>query len=108
MSDLLDTEDQRPHYVYRIFDASDRLLYIGCAIHVPSRISMHVELSAQSPASWVIRREMARWTQERYPTKAEARAAERAAIADEWPVLNKQHSPRYRKNVRELPLVATP
>ena len=106
MSGSFDAEDKRPHYVYRIYDADDRLLYIGCAWRVNERIRFHCEISAQSPASWVIRRQMARYTSERFPTKAEARAAERHAIATEWPLLNKQHSPRYRKNVRELPIVA--
>jgi excinuclease UvrABC nuclease subunit len=108
MSGSFDAEDKRPHSVYAIFDSEDRFLYVGCAYNVRERIGFHLELSSQSPASWVIRRRMASWEEIRFPTKAEAREMERRLIRKVMPLLNKQHNPRYRKNVRELPIVASP
>lgn len=105
MSGTFDAEDKRPHSVYIIGDAHGEVLYIGCARNPRERIRFHLEPSSQSPASWVIRRRMARWDSAEFPTKAEARAEERRLIAKYTPLLNKQHNPRYRKNVRELPLV---
>ena len=106
MSHISDRDDMRPHSVYVIFDRDDRILYVGCALDVQSRINFHLEPSSQSVASHVIRSRMWRWTEREFPTKAEAREAERRLIREHMPLLNKQHNPRYRKNVRELPLVA--
>ena len=108
MSGSFDHEDKRPHSVYAIFDAEDRWLYVGCAHDVRERLHFHLEPSSQSPASWVIRQRMAAWEEIRFPTKAEAREAERTLIRKMTPLLNKQHNPRYRKNVRELPIVPRP
>lgn len=106
MSGSFDAEDARPHSVYAIFDRQERLLYIGCAHNVRERIGFHLEPSTQSPASRVIQRLMWGWTSREFPTKADARADERRLIREQMPLLNKQHNPRYRKNVRELPLTA--
>lgn len=106
MSGTHDSLDQRPHSVYIIGDVRGHVLYIGCARHVHDRIRFHLEPSTQSDASRVIQQRMDWWDSEEFPTKAEARAEERRLIAFYMPLLNKQHNPRYRKNVRELPLVA--
>ena len=98
MSGTFDHEDSRPHSVYRCYDADDQLLYIGCAWDVDHRIWFHMQRSSQSEVSWAVRRRMARYTSQEYPTKAAARSAEREAIANEAPLLNRQHNPRrFRK-----------
>ena len=94
MSGVPDALDMRTHHVYRIYDADDALLYIGCAQDVETRLSFHCEISSQSPTSWEIAARMARHTSESYPNKALAREAERQAIAAEAPLLNKQHNRR--------------
>lgn len=106
MSGTFDLLDQRPHSVYLVVDEDNRPLYVGCALDPAERMRMHLEPSTQSAASRVIQSRMACWVAKEYPTKADARAAERRAIERGTPLLNKQHSPRYRKNVRELPIVA--
>ena len=83
---------ERPHYVYRIYDADDRLIYIGCARSVTTRLALHTAPSSRSRASWGIRRRMARHTVEEHPNRAAARAAESAAIRAEQPELNVLHN----------------
>jgi predicted GIY-YIG superfamily endonuclease len=87
------------HYLYRCFDADDQLLYIGCARDVEGRMYHHTQLcNIGKQPNGTLRRHMARWTSEAYPNKLAARAAERAAIRDEAPLLNKQHNPtRFRR-----------
>lgn len=98
MSVQQDADDQRRHSVYRCFDAEGQLLYIGCAQEPTYRMHMHMQTSTQSAVSWELQERMARWDSVEYPTKAEARAAERAAILAERPLLNRQHNPtRWRK-----------
>lgn len=65
------------HYVYRAWDESGLLLYIGCSVNVQRRMSGH-----RSGSMW------ARFAETitvdgPYPTKAEGRAAEHAAIESE-------------------------
>ena len=88
----------RRYYVYRIFDASDRLLYIGCTSCVETRIYMHRATYTLVDA-FLIHRHYDHHTSELIgKSLAEARAAERAAIKEERPVLNRQHNPtRWRK-----------
>jgi excinuclease UvrABC nuclease subunit len=105
MSGTFDAEDQRPHSVYMVLDESLQTLYVGCARNVKERMRMHLEPSSQSPASWVIQQRWAFYGEREMPSKAEARELERRVIREEMPLLNKQHNPRYRKNVRELPIV---
>lgn len=92
MTDLDLPIAERPHFVYRIFDADDALIYIGCARDVESRLTLHCARSSQSPRSWAIRRRMVRHTVEEFPTKAAARAAEAEAIRSERPELNVLHN----------------
>ena len=94
---------ERPHFVYRIFDADDRLIYIGCARDVTSRLTLHTARSSQSPRSWEIRRRMARHTVEEFPDLATARAAEAAAIRAEQPELNVLHKARADEIERATP-----
>lgn len=72
------------HYVYRCYDETDRLVYIGCARDVPTRFQLHHAL---------VIKHARKVTTERYDTKVEARAAEREAIKAEAPPLNKEHNP---------------
>lgn len=89
----------RPHFVYRIFDAEDRLLYVGCAENVESRIYLHQQISSQFPVSWEIARRIDRYTSQKYPNEQLAHEAERRAIESEIPLLNRQHNPRRFKRV---------
>lgn len=74
-------------YVYRAFDAEDRLLYIGSSNNPASRMSDHEKHSPWWPFH-------TRMTLERHDTRAEARAAEALAIATEHPRWNvKDRSP---------------
>jgi predicted GIY-YIG superfamily endonuclease len=95
----VDTRNDRPHYVYRIFDAADRLLYVGCTEDVTTRLFFHCQISTPSEASWEIKRDMARHTSQEYPSKAAAHAAEIHAIRTEMPLLNRQHNPGRFKRV---------
>lgn len=71
--------EDRPHYIYRHFDADGRLLYVGLTVNPRKRpfarqgrpwvASSHIQVSAPMG-------------------KDEALAAERAAIRDEAPVHN--------------------
>jgi predicted GIY-YIG superfamily endonuclease len=97
MSTSFNAEDPRPHFVYWVYDGADQLLYVGCARDVAHRIYLHTAPSTRSETSRQIRARMARYESDEYPTKAEARDAEREAIRVGLPLLNKQHNPRYRK-----------
>lgn len=88
---------EREHYVYRLFDKSDRLLYIGCARDVEERIYMH-RATFTMACSWEIHLNYHHHTSEPYPDLAAAREAERHAITTEAPLLNRQHNPtRWRR-----------
>lgn len=93
-----DAEDEAPHYLYRLFTADGQLLYIGVAFNVEQRVYMH--RATRVCSGWdVIWREYDHHTSERYATKSEARAAERAAITREAPLLNRQHNPKRWRRV---------
>ena len=81
------------HYVYRCYDADDRLLYIGCTQDVEGRIGQHQSLHhIGNPASGYLYKHLVRWTSEMYPDKETARDAEIAGIGAEAPLLNVQHN----------------
>lgn len=80
----------RTHYVYRCYDAADRLLYIGCTQDVEARIAVH-RSSWNNPASAGLSMRMTRYDATEYPDKETARAAERQAIHDEAPLFNLHH-----------------
>lgn len=70
--------------VYRHYDATDRLLYIGSSITPDARYYKHLADGAEW-AELSVRR-----TDEWYPSEAEARMAESVAIFEEQPPYNKR------------------
>lgn len=68
--------------VYRHFDASGRLLYIGCSMDPARRFGVH-----RCVAPWA--RQVANITLEWFDSREEAEAAEAAAIARENPPHNR-------------------
>lgn len=73
--------DDRPHYVYRVYDALNQLLYVGCSIDVDQRMANHEGTSA-----WFVFHSRVEKTA--YSTREEAEAAEANAIATEHPRWN--------------------
>lgn len=71
-----------PHIIYRHFDSSGNLLYIGMSSSGLTRQRFH---KANSP--WFS--QMAEWTFEEFDTREAAMAAEKAAIKAERPLYNK-------------------
>lgn len=67
--------------LYRFYDATDRLLYVGISEHGPERWADH----RRSKRWW---EDVVRSTMETFPTRAEAAAAELAAIRTEDPAYN--------------------
>lgn len=79
------------HYVYRCYDAEGTLLYIGCTRDVVARMLVH-RSAWDNPASAFLNLHMARYEVEEFPTRDEARKAEREAIGAEAPLLNIHHN----------------
>jgi predicted GIY-YIG superfamily endonuclease len=79
-----------PHVVYRCYDATDRLLYVGCTRDIVARMQVHAA-SWNNPASALLSMRMTRYEVEEFPTRAEAREAERRAIYNEEPLGNVHH-----------------
>ncbi|MFI5895610.1 hypothetical protein ACIA5D_36500 [Actinoplanes sp. NPDC051513] len=71
--------------LYRRFDGGERLLYIGISDWLYDRAVMHgakslwTEFAATGTNTW-------------YPSRAEAKQAEEAAIREERPLFNRYHS----------------
>ena len=84
----------RPHDVYRVFDTQGDLLYIGMARFAENRINMHLTFSANNAVSNHIYSHYGSHTVEEFPTLAAAHEAEKKAIFDEMPLLNRQHNSR--------------
>lgn len=78
------------HHVYRIYDANDVLIYIGATSNLKARMATHRSMKPWPGCAPVVTvgARMARWTSTEYPTRADAFAAERAAIRAERPELN--------------------
>ena len=76
------------YYVYRVYDISDRLLYIGCTSNPGGRLQVHMS-SPGNPSSAYLMGRAARWVWGE-PIKGElaARAEEKRAIWAEAPLLN--------------------
>lgn len=70
-----------PHYVYRCYDAADRLLYVGCSIDVKTRRIAH------STNSWWFAK-ADHWRVTIYPNKLHALRVESQAIRTEMPLCN--------------------
>jgi hypothetical protein len=77
--------DQRPHSVYKFFDASGQLLYVGITNHALNRWSSH----ATTKTWW---NKVVSSTIEHYPSQSAAREAEKTAIRVERPLHNRQHN----------------
>jgi predicted DNA-binding transcriptional regulator AlpA len=71
--------------LYRHFDTAGRLLYVGIAFDSVVRLKGH-----QRAASWF--KQVTTITIQRFPTRAEAEAAEREAIKAEKPLHNIAHA----------------
>lgn len=82
--------DGLAHVVYRCYDASANLLYIGCTHDINQRMDVH-RASWGNPVSAALNLRMARYTEVEYPDKASGRRAEREAIYNEAPLLNLHH-----------------
>lgn len=74
----------RGHYVYRVYDADERLIYIGATSDLMKRWDAHEALSW-----WYELAE--RVDAEPYPTRYAAFAAEMVAIQEEQPAFNIRH-----------------
>lgn len=72
--------DGRSHFVYRCYDATDRLLYVGCSVSPVIRIDTHRD------SWWGGRIERVRYTV--FPDRDYALAMERIAIHAEMPLCN--------------------
>jgi len=72
--------------LYRFFDDSGILLYVGISKHWVSRLSSH-----ESRSDWF--RQAASITLERYDTREQVEHAERLAILKEKPLYNKSQNP---------------
>lgn len=83
----------RHHAVYRCYDSSGSLLYVGATFSLTGRISQHTKRTAWWPeVEWV--------DVEWYPARWEALDVERAAILAEDPRYNKQrYQPRWPQDV---------
>lgn len=81
------------HYVYRCFDSAGDLLYIGATSNLPERMREHRRPAPRGLTHpiFTLAKRMAFWLANEYPTRAEAFAAERAAIRAEDPELNTKH-----------------
>ncbi len=75
----------RPHALYRFYDRSDVLLYVGITVDLPTRLGNH-----QTDKPWWL--DVARITGELLPSRREVFAAEQKAIRDEKPLYNVQHN----------------
>lgn len=88
MTDLLPetvhwtADDARTHYLYRIFDATGQLLYIGITHDVGARFQQH-----RADKSWWHERDT--HTVEEAPTRADVLYLEAKAILTEFPKYNR-------------------
>lgn len=71
----------KPHYVYRCFDASDRLVYVGCTNAPPKRLASHKNSSWWWPEVAYVRNLV-------FPNRDIALAKEKSAIRREFPSAN--------------------
>ena len=75
---IANTQD-RPHFVYRMFDADDQLLYLGCTADLGARIHAHALYKR-----WF--GDVRRMTFEPHPDRASGLAAEAAGLTAEKPL----------------------
>lgn len=88
-----------PHpVVYRIYDSAGALLYIGSTVDVCQRVRGHFHSRWSCLDVMELRERFDMLHTEPHPTLAAARAAEKAAIREEAPLLNRVHNvKRWRK-----------
>src|SRR5262245_10475865 len=84
--------------VYRVYDADEQLLYVGCTTSFAERRKAH-----QSTSAWFA--DAHSWDLHHYDDHDEARAAERAAIQTENPLHNKRMNPSFEVPRRTGPLL---
>lgn len=91
---MTDYEDiQKGWSLYRLYDAENRLLYIGCSRDVYSRVYSHECASSSMLDAAVIQRHATRcYVTFASTVRREALAAEAHAITTERPLLNRQHN----------------
>jgi predicted GIY-YIG superfamily endonuclease len=77
--------NERPHVLYRFFDAEDELLYVGITVGLRGRLAKH-----EVEKHWY--GEIARISVEHFPSRDAVLAAEKAAIQAEKPQHNVQHN----------------
>lgn len=78
--------ENQPHALYRFFDRSDVLLYVGITADLPTRMKNH----RKGKPWWT---HIHNITVEHFDTRQEALDAERKAIREEKPLHNDQHNP---------------
>lgn len=84
----------RPHWVYRCFDSSARLVYVGCTADIDKRLQEHADKAWWAP--------QVKWVEiERHIDRAAGREAERLAVVQEHPRWNIEYK---RGRLDELPL----
>lgn len=83
----------RPHFIYRCYDADSVLLYIGCAVNVAKRMSSHKATKKHKAGRWLQVSMASHDVTGPYADKATANEAEADAIHTEGPVFNTQHMP---------------
>jgi excinuclease UvrABC nuclease subunit len=83
------TPDHLRRAVYRIFDATGRLLYVGLSKSPKTRVRCHRRTKAWGP-------EIAHHTVEWHRNPYAAHTAETAAIRAEQPIHNQVSTPAYR------------
>jgi predicted GIY-YIG superfamily endonuclease len=71
---------EAPTWIYRLYDARDRLLYIGRSRHPESRITAHRRCATGWPLL------IDHWTTEQFPTSTAALRAQRRAVLVEHPL----------------------
>jgi predicted GIY-YIG superfamily endonuclease len=85
---------RQPHYVYRCYDSTDRLIYVGCTVNPVSRLREH-----RKNTWWA--GQIARTRLIVFPDRTHALAKEREAIATEQPRWNVKGKWNYRHNWSE-------
>lgn len=70
-----------PHYVYRVYDSTGALIYVGCTKNLFARLQIH-----QGNAWWAP--QAAKVVARVFPTQSDALAVEKRAIKSEHPKWN--------------------
>lgn len=89
--------------VYRFFDASGQLLYIGCTVNFLNRIVNHTSHSRYADSWWPL---VARFESVEFRTLNEALNAEELAIRIERPLFNTKHRGRRLRHPDRMKLIA--